>query len=105
MHAFAKSLEIDITDAKQFFLILSGNGRRTVDIETFVVGCIKLKGTAKSMDLMDLMYSHKRAATKQAEFNLFCKVRLNRIERILLGLPPDDPCGITFQSSEELEHS
>merc|ERR1719453_880665 len=44
MHAFANSLEIDLTDAKQFFSVLSNKGLRQVDIETFVVGCIKLKG-------------------------------------------------------------
>lgn len=59
MHAFASSLDIDITDAKQFFQVLSDRGTRSVDIETFVVGCIKLKGAAKSSDLMELSYNHK----------------------------------------------
>jgi len=62
--AFAESLEIDTSDAKQFFHILSGEGKHKVDIETFVVGCIKLKGAAKSMDLMDLACFQKDA-TKQ----------------------------------------
>merc|ERR1719181_519984 len=60
MQAFASSLEIDTSDAKQFFCILSDHGKRQVDIETFVVGCIKLKGQAKSMDLMDLVYAHRQ---------------------------------------------
>jgi len=54
MVAFCSSLEIDATDVAQFFNILSAGGTRSVDVETFVIGCIKLKGVAKSMDLMDL---------------------------------------------------
>lgn len=42
IEAFAASLEIETEDLEQFFSILSGAGRRTVDLETFVVGCIKL---------------------------------------------------------------
>merc|ERR1711918_290432 len=68
MHAFANSLEIDLTDAKQFFQVLSNNGHRPVDIETFVVGCIKLKGMARSMDLMDLVYSHKQEVYRRQLF-------------------------------------
>jgi len=65
MQAFAASLEIEITDAKQFFQVISDRGQRSVDIETFVVGCIKNKGPAKSVDLMDLAYSYKKAQMEQ----------------------------------------
>merc|ERR1712137_11009 len=59
-YAFAASLEIDASDAKQFFHLLSNEGNHPVDIDTFVVGCIKLKGHAKSMDLVSLAYAHQR---------------------------------------------
>merc|ERR1712232_1201759 len=59
MVAFCTSLEIDATDVAQFFSILSAGGNRSVDVETFVIGCIKLKGYAKSMDLMDLTIQQK----------------------------------------------
>jgi len=85
MYAFAKSLDIDIADAKQLFQILSNNGWRSVDIDSFVVGCIRLKGAAKSMDLMDLMRSHKRSITTQQEHFRSCKGSLNRIKRFLLS--------------------
>jgi len=83
IQAFAESLEIDVTDAKQFFCILSDQGRRCVDIETFVVGCIKLKGMAKSMDMMDLLYSHRKAVARAVEFENNCKAKLDRIENLI----------------------
>jgi hypothetical protein len=56
---FAKILDIEVLDVRQFFIMLSGNGSKTVDLETFVVGCIKLKGLARSMDLLDLLHTCK----------------------------------------------
>merc|ERR1719367_1319442 len=45
--AFANALEIDATDARLFFQVLSNEGQQSIDLETFVVGCMKLKGAAK----------------------------------------------------------
>eukprot|EP00929_Paragymnodinium_shiwhaense_P014857 TRINITY_DN12281_c0_g3_i1.p1 TRINITY_DN12281_c0_g3~~TRINITY_DN12281_c0_g3_i1.p1 ORF type:complete len:761 (+),score=146.88 TRINITY_DN12281_c0_g3_i1:81-2363(+) len=64
--AFASTLNIEVTDLKQFFSVLSRNGKQTVDLETFVVGCIKLRGAARSMDLMEFMY-FQRTAVQQAK--------------------------------------
>jgi len=61
MLAFALAMDIDIQDVKQFFMVLSDKGQRPVDLETFIVGCIKLKGMAKSMDLLDMSYNQKQA--------------------------------------------
>lgn len=62
MVAFASSLDVEILDVKQFFSALSSRGRHPVDLDTFVVGCIKLKGLAKSMDLLELMENHKQVS-------------------------------------------
>merc|ERR1712187_739985 len=64
--AFAETLEIELFDLKQFFSVLSANNKRPVNLENFVIGCIKLKGMAKSMDLMDLMYTQKQATEENA---------------------------------------
>merc|ERR1712216_774127 len=58
LEAFAASLEIESSDLHRFFQILSANGTRGVDLQSFVVGCIELRG--KSMDLMELIISHKK---------------------------------------------
>lgn len=54
LKAFATSMDIPIDDAEMFFRVLSNNGAVTVDIDTFVVGCIKLKGHARSVDLFGM---------------------------------------------------
>jgi len=70
MHAFAESLQIEIGDARQFFLDISDQGTRAVDMDAFVVGCIKLKGSAKSVDLCELKYAHKKSCVAQRRLSL-----------------------------------
>merc|ERR1719330_466694 len=77
--AFCQALEIDATDARLFFQVLSNNGKRSIDRETFVVGCIKLKGAAKSMDLLNFFYSYREAVQRQTQFAEDCLARLDAI--------------------------
>jgi len=62
MMAFASSLELDVIDIAQFYNMLSSRGKYAVDLETFVVGCVKLKGNARSLDLQGLIANQKRDA-------------------------------------------
>jgi len=71
--AFASSLDIDVMDVAQFFRLLSNNGQDPVDIETFVVGCIKLRGPAKSLDLQFLLFLCRRLATDVHELCVSCQ--------------------------------
>lgn len=64
LRIFAESLDIPVEDAEQFFRVLSNNGTVTVDIDTFVVGCIKLRGYSKSVDLFG-MYQMLRSVHRK----------------------------------------
>merc|ERR1712046_274459 len=57
MIAFVASLDIDMIDASELFRILSNDGTCEVDIETFVLGCVKMKGAARSADVISLQHS------------------------------------------------
>jgi len=79
MIEFCVEMEISIMDVQQFFMVLSSNGRRSVDLETFIIGCIKLRGTAKSIDLMDLYWEHKETADIIHELVATCNTEFARI--------------------------
>lgn len=83
MQAFAASMDVEIVNAKQFFDILSDDGKRPVDLETFVVGCMRLKGAARNVDLTCLMHAHKRAAHDQQAHFRDIGARLQRLEKSL----------------------
>jgi len=51
--AFASSLGITVSDTEHFFHLLTDGGAEELDIETFVQGCIRIKGYALSIDVQD----------------------------------------------------
>jgi len=61
MVAFSHRLGIDVVDVEHFFILLSRNGTEAICLRTFVLGCIKLGGTAKSMHFVELLSSQTEA--------------------------------------------
>lgn len=93
MAYFAALLEIDPSSLKQFFFTLSANGTREVDLNTFVVGCIKLRGAAKSVDVVDLLYTVTAEVLGQKAFAEYCVQEFAWLRQSL------GPNGIGLESS------
>merc|ERR1711871_198349 len=68
MLSFLSKLDLDVLDVAQFFAILSDDGQCRVDLEAFVTGCIKMRGNAKSMDLLGLINQSRKEISKMNEF-------------------------------------
>lgn len=81
--AFANSLDIEPDALEQFFGLLSGGGKRPVDLETFVVGCIRVRGHAKSMDLLDLLVTQQRVEDEQNRFIQYCEEQFRAIRQAI----------------------
>mmetsp|Transcript_111376 Transcript_111376/g.315295 ORF Transcript_111376/g.315295 Transcript_111376/m.315295 type:complete len:540 (+) Transcript_111376:84-1703(+) len=47
-----KQLELPVADAAKLFTVIDGDGSRSLSIAEFIKGCTKLKGSAKSKDLL-----------------------------------------------------
>jgi len=83
MAALASSLELDVSDMAQFYKMLSCRGKYAVDVGTFALGCMKLKGPAKSMDLQMLIASQKRAARTLEDVSAATQSTAVLVQRIL----------------------
>lgn len=59
MRAFLHSLDIDISDAWTLFKLLDVDGGGYVDVSEFIEGCLRMKGTAKSVHVAQIMYENK----------------------------------------------
>merc|ERR1719428_2832781 len=59
VRAYFASLELEVSDAWTLFKLLDTEGLCEISIEDFVVGCLKLRGQARSIDLAIMMYEHK----------------------------------------------
>ena len=54
MAVFCTKLEMEEEDLEYAFTMLTRGGAQCIDLDRFVEGCIKLKGDAKALDLIDL---------------------------------------------------
>lgn len=60
------ALEINVLDAYDVFELLN-NGHNEVSWDEFLIGMLRLRGPAQSMDLMRLLFDHKREAQLQQD--------------------------------------
>lgn len=61
-------MDIEISDAARFFEMLSDGGTKCVTLETFVKGCIRMRGQALAMDLHDLRNKHENMTQNMERF-------------------------------------
>lgn len=66
--AYFSLVEIDVHEAQGLFHLLDVDESGEVGIEEFIMGCMRLKGTAKSIDLATLLYENKRLHTMIRKF-------------------------------------
>lgn len=60
MKAYFSLMQIETEEAKGLFQLLDVDESGEVAIEEFIMGCMRLKGAAKSIDLAALLYENKR---------------------------------------------
>merc|ERR1712032_1305850 len=58
--AIFSALGLDVSDAKRFFTLLDVDGSCLLEIDEFVIGCMSLKGHAKTIGMETLLYENKR---------------------------------------------
>lgn len=72
-------LDIDSSDAYTLFRLLDADGSHEIDADEFVLGCLKLRGPAKSVDLATLRSEHKRGMQK-------CHLQMRSVQAALQTL-------------------
>merc|ERR1712187_577323 len=55
VQAYLRTQKLEITEAHELFRLLAAENDETVDIAEFVIGCMRLKGQAKSADMAILL--------------------------------------------------
>merc|ERR1712048_1419374 len=62
------ALGIEASEASGLFNLLDMNESGEVDIGEFILGCLRLKGEARSVDVATLMYENRRMIGKVQRF-------------------------------------
>lgn len=79
VRAHLASIGLEIHEAMGLFKLLDIDGSGAVGIEEFVIGCMRLKGSAKSIDLATLMYENKRMLEQASHFHQYCEAQFDAI--------------------------
>jgi len=59
LKAYFASIELSVDEAWNLFKLLDTSESYAIDVEEFVTGCLRLRGSAKSVDIAMLMYQSK----------------------------------------------
>lgn len=71
---------LEISDAITFFQSLDVDGSQDVVLEEFVMGCMNLRGGAKTLDMATVMRENKRISTKLAKHSKRLEAQLTSLE-------------------------
>jgi hypothetical protein len=81
VRAYFSGLEIDPSDAVSIFTLIAKEGSTEVEIDEFVAGTMKLKGHAKSVDVLTLMYDSARQTLQLNKFMRYVEEQLSYIPK------------------------
>lgn len=80
MVALFSSAGIRVNDAKLFFEMLSSvNGGDSIDINTFVDGCMAVKGTATSLDMQRQLFEQRNMFARLQQFERDCLAAVEQL--------------------------
>jgi len=88
VRAYFAVMGLDVQHAQGMFRLLDMDGDGTVGLEEFVMGCLRLKGDAKAVDVATLMYENKRVMKK---FNKLSENIRHEFGRLYQALNWDRP--------------
>eukprot|EP00929_Paragymnodinium_shiwhaense_P051451 TRINITY_DN25890_c0_g2_i1.p1 TRINITY_DN25890_c0_g2~~TRINITY_DN25890_c0_g2_i1.p1 ORF type:complete len:1165 (-),score=239.14 TRINITY_DN25890_c0_g2_i1:263-3757(-) len=95
MDKYFSALDIDIGEARGLFLLLDTDESGEVDMEEFVLGCLRLRGPAKAIDLATLMYFSKRSLVWSVERQESLSDRQERGFEVMMTMLEDLSRGLT----------
>eukprot|EP00929_Paragymnodinium_shiwhaense_P091728 TRINITY_DN51637_c0_g3_i1.p1 TRINITY_DN51637_c0_g3~~TRINITY_DN51637_c0_g3_i1.p1 ORF type:complete len:668 (+),score=91.53 TRINITY_DN51637_c0_g3_i1:70-2073(+) len=98
--AYFSALEMDPSEAKSMFTIMDVNSDGCVDIDEFIEGCMKLKGAAKSIDLLAMMYDSAQFAE---DFRRFADQMVTDLHAVKLSIGgAAQPTSPQYQPSKDV---
>jgi len=119
VQAYFTELQLDSMQAEGLFALLDQDDSGAVPIEEFMMGCLKLKGGAKTVDIAMVMYDQKRSShllqQEFAELALdlkFIRAEVTKATKDIEALgtkgvakvaraPAERPCAATAETVEE----
>lgn len=80
VQTYFESIDLDVWDAWTFFKLLDMDAGGAVEIEEFLLGCLRLRGNAKAMDIAKLCHDQTWLIREQARFWEFVESELYHMQ-------------------------
>lgn len=94
VQAYFEVMGLDVDDAWSFFKLLDLDDGGDVEIEEFLMGCLRLRGTARAIDVGKIIHDQTWLIKNQGKFQTWVEVELRRIQEHIssftgqsMGLP------------------
>merc|ERR1719329_295761 len=66
MRVYFQAMGIEVDEAHGLFQLLDADSKGVVNLDEFVMGCLRLRGDARTVDVVTLMYENKRVISSVA---------------------------------------
>lgn len=101
IQAYFEVLGLDVDDAWSFFKLLDLDDGGDVEIEEFLMGCLRLRGTARAIDIGKIIHDQTWLIKNQGKFQTWVEVELRRIQELIAsatGQIPSFPDSVNSQA-------
>lgn len=78
MRKHLATLGVEVSDAISIFRLLDIDKSGEITMEEFVFGCMQMKGSARSVDMVSLIHEHKRLKTQVEKFFEYLQVNMKQ---------------------------
>jgi hypothetical protein len=76
-----KALDVNMHQAKSLFNLIDVERTGVIDIDAFIMGCLRLRGTARAADMTTLMYELKRFMSKWQSHAMFLEAEITKMQK------------------------
>lgn len=83
---YFEALELDVHDAWTFFKLLDTDGGAAIEIEEFLMGCLRLRGPARALDLAKMQHEQNWMSQQLGQFMGHVEVNLKKLETGIVKL-------------------
>eukprot|EP00913_Durusdinium_trenchii_P001241 g1143.t1 len=83
VQTYFESIDLDIWDAWSFFKLLDLDSGGAIEVEEFLMGCLRLRGNARAMDMAKLCHDQAWLIRNQSRFWNFVEEELIRTRQRL----------------------
>ncbi|CAE7729046.1 CACNA1G [Symbiodinium pilosum] len=83
---YFSAMGLDIWDAWTFFKLLDVDGGGEIEVEEFLMGCLRLRGQASAMDIQRIIHEQNWLIRSQGKFHTYMEGEMQQLKDSMMAL-------------------